>query len=53
MFSFTYLIVFFFQFPVPKCEVVHICVVCSGHASARSVSTLVKSILFYRRHAIR
>ena len=43
----------FLQNSVPKCEVLHVCVVCSGHSSVRSLATLVKSILFYRKHAIR
>ena len=37
---------------LPKCEVVHIAIVCAGYNSTRTVVTLVKSILFYRRHPI-
>jgi glycosyltransferase-like protein LARGE len=35
-----------------KCELVHIAIVCAGYNSTRSVVTLIKSILFYRRHPI-
>lgn len=37
---------------VPKCEVVHVAIVCAGYNSSRSVVTLVKSILFYRRNPL-
>ena len=37
---------------VPKCEVIHVSLVCAGYNSTRSVVTLIKSILFYRRHPI-
>lgn len=37
---------------VPKCEIVHVAIVCAGYNSSRSVVTLVKSILFYRRNPL-
>ena len=37
---------------LPKCEVIHVSLVCAGYNSTRSVVTLIKSILFYRRHPI-
>lgn len=37
---------------VPKCEVVHVSVVCAGADASRSVVTLVKSLLFYRKHPV-
>lgn len=37
---------------VPKCEVIHVAVVCGGHNATRDVVTLLKSILFYRRNPL-
>ncbi|XP_040569954.1 xylosyl- and glucuronyltransferase LARGE2s isoform X1 [Lepeophtheirus salmonis] len=37
---------------VPKCDVLHIGIVCAGYNSSRSVVTLIKSILFYRKHPL-
>jgi glycosyltransferase-like protein LARGE len=37
---------------VPKCEVIHVAIVCAGYNSSRSVVTLIKSILFYRRNPL-
>lgn len=37
---------------LPKCEVVHLAIVCAGFNSTRTVVTLIKSILFYRHHPI-
>ncbi|XP_066945439.1 xylosyl- and glucuronyltransferase LARGE2s-like isoform X2 [Macrobrachium rosenbergii] len=37
---------------VPKCEVLHIAIVCAGYNSSRSVVTLLKSLLFYRRNPL-
>ncbi|XP_078334366.1 xylosyl- and glucuronyltransferase LARGE1-like [Crassostrea virginica] len=37
---------------VPKCEVIHIAIVCSGHKSTRDVVTLIKSVLFYRKNPL-
>ncbi|XP_074660287.1 xylosyl- and glucuronyltransferase LARGE1-like isoform X2 [Tubulanus polymorphus] len=37
---------------VPKCEVIHIAIVCAGHGAARDVVTLIKSILFYRKNPL-
>nr|XP_042131682.1 LARGE xylosyl- and glucuronyltransferase 2 isoform X1 [Peromyscus maniculatus bairdii] len=31
----------------PKCELLHVAIVCAGHNSSREVITLVKSVLFY------
>ena len=48
--------IFYFQHSVedvvPKCEVIHISLVCAGYNSTRSVVTLIKSVLFYRHHPI-
>ncbi|GAB6029780.1 LARGE xylosyl- and glucuronyltransferase 2 [Chamberlinius hualienensis] len=35
-----------------KCDVIHVSIVCAGHNSSRSVITLVKSIIFYRRNPL-
>lgn len=40
------------EFGVPKCEVLHIAIVCAGYNSSRSVVTLLKSLLFYRRNPL-
>ncbi|XP_023231046.1 LARGE xylosyl- and glucuronyltransferase 1-like [Centruroides sculpturatus] len=37
---------------VPKCEIIHIAIVCAGYNSSRSVVTLIKSILFYRKNPL-
>lgn len=37
---------------IPKCEVVHVAIVCAGYNASRSVVTLFKSILFYRRNPL-
>ncbi|XP_013774124.1 LARGE xylosyl- and glucuronyltransferase 1-like [Limulus polyphemus] len=37
---------------VPKCEVIHVSIVCAGYNSSRSVVTLIKSILFYRKNPL-
>ena len=37
---------------VPKCEVIEIVIVCAGYNSSRSVVTLIKSILFYRKNPL-
>lgn len=35
---------------IPKCEVLHIAIVCTKYNSTRDVVTLIKSILFYRKN---
>ncbi|XP_072153675.1 xylosyl- and glucuronyltransferase LARGE2s [Bemisia tabaci] len=37
---------------IPKCEVIHVAIVCAGYNSSRSVVTLIKSILFYRKNPL-
>lgn len=37
---------------VPKCEVIEVAIVCAGYNSSRSVVTLIKSILFYRKNPL-
>ncbi|XP_013415637.1 LARGE xylosyl- and glucuronyltransferase 1-like isoform X2 [Lingula anatina] len=37
---------------VPKCEVIHVSIVCAGYNSTRNVITLIKSILFNRKHPL-
>ncbi|KAK6637777.1 Xylosyl- and glucuronyltransferase large2 [Polyplax serrata] len=37
---------------VPKCEVIHVAIVCAGYNASRSVVTLIKSILFYTRNPL-
>lgn len=37
---------------LPKCEVIEIAIVCAGYNSSRSVVTLIKSILFYRKNPL-
>lgn len=32
----------------PRCELLHVAIVCAGHHTSRDVVTLVKSLLFYR-----
>ena len=36
----------------PPCEAVHVAIVCAGTEASRSVVTLLKSILFYRRNPL-
>ncbi|XP_045413869.1 LARGE xylosyl- and glucuronyltransferase 2 [Lemur catta] len=36
----------------PKCELLHVAIVCAGHNSSREVITLVKSMLFYRKNPL-
>ncbi|XP_037378290.1 xylosyl- and glucuronyltransferase LARGE2 [Talpa occidentalis] len=36
----------------PKCELLHVALVCAGHNSSRDVITLVKSMLFYRKNPL-
>eukprot|EP00071_Canis_lupus_P027637 XP_022261194.1 LARGE xylosyl- and glucuronyltransferase 2 isoform X2 [Canis lupus familiaris] len=38
--------------PLPKCELLHVAVVCAGHNSSRDLVTLVKSVLFYRKNPL-
>ncbi|PIK41698.1 putative glycosyltransferase-like protein LARGE1-like [Apostichopus japonicus] len=37
---------------VPKCEVIHISIVCAGYNASREVVILIKSILFYRKNPL-
>ncbi|CAI9725108.1 LARGE xylosyl- and glucuronyltransferase 1-like [Octopus vulgaris] len=37
---------------VPKCEIIHVAIVCAGHNATRDVVTLIKSILFYRKNPL-
>ncbi|RWS09293.1 glycosyltransferase-like protein LARGE1, partial [Dinothrombium tinctorium] len=37
---------------LPKCEVINIAIVCAGYNSSRSVVTLIKSLLFYRKNPL-
>ena len=37
---------------LPSCEILHIAIVCAGHNSSRSVVTVIKSLLFYRKHPL-
>uniref|UniRef100_H0X777 LARGE xylosyl- and glucuronyltransferase 2 n=1 Tax=Otolemur garnettii TaxID=30611 RepID=H0X777_OTOGA len=36
----------------PRCERLHVAIVCAGHNSSRDLITLVKSILFYRKNPL-
>ncbi|XP_060880668.1 xylosyl- and glucuronyltransferase LARGE1-like [Metopolophium dirhodum] len=38
---------------IDKCEVIEVGIVCAGYNSTRSVVTLIKSILFYRKNPLR
>ncbi|XP_021540454.1 LARGE xylosyl- and glucuronyltransferase 2 isoform X3 [Neomonachus schauinslandi] len=38
--------------PLPKCELLHVAIVCAGHNSSRDLVTLVKSVLFYRKNPL-
>ncbi|XP_014666068.1 PREDICTED: glycosyltransferase-like protein LARGE1, partial [Priapulus caudatus] len=37
---------------VPKCEVIDVAIVCAGYNASRSVVTLIKSVLFYRKNPL-
>ncbi|XP_007944753.1 LARGE xylosyl- and glucuronyltransferase 2 [Orycteropus afer afer] len=37
---------------LPKCELLHVAIVCAGYNSSRDVVTLVKSLLFYRKNPL-
>ncbi|XP_075591933.1 xylosyl- and glucuronyltransferase LARGE2s [Dermatophagoides farinae] len=37
---------------VSKCEVIEVAIVCAGYNSSRSLVTLIKSILFYRKNPL-
>lgn len=37
---------------VSKCEIIEVAIVCAGYHSSRSLVTLVKSILFYRKNPL-
>ena len=37
---------------IHKCEIIQVAIVCSGYNSSRSLVTLIKSILFYRKNPI-
>ncbi|XP_070283968.1 xylosyl- and glucuronyltransferase LARGE2 isoform X3 [Myotis yumanensis] len=36
----------------PRCELLHVAIVCAGHNTSRDVITLVKSLLFYRKNPL-
>ncbi|KAM5248012.1 xylosyl- and glucuronyltransferase LARGE2 [Ctenodactylus gundi] len=36
----------------PRCELLHVAIVCAGHNSSREAVTLVKSVLFYRKNPL-
>ncbi|XP_022363252.1 LARGE xylosyl- and glucuronyltransferase 2 isoform X4 [Enhydra lutris kenyoni] len=38
--------------PLPRCELLHVAIVCAGHNSSRDLVTLVKSVLFYRKNPL-
>ena len=45
-----YLICFFIkENSIGRCDIIHIAIVCAGYSASRSVATLVKSLLFYRK----
>jgi len=48
----TYTYVLFQETEIPKCEVIQVTIVCAGYNASRSVVTLIKSILFYRRNPL-
>ena len=33
-------------------QVIHVAIVCAGHSATRSVVTLIKSVLFYRKNPL-
>lgn len=35
-----------------RCETIHVAIVCAGYDATRAVSTLIKSLLFYRKNPI-
>lgn len=38
---------------LPKpCEIIHVAIVCAGYDASRAVTTLIKSLLFYRKNPI-
>ena len=37
---------------INKCEIIHIAIVCAGYNATRSVVTVIKSILFYRKNPL-
>lgn len=37
---------------IPRCEVIQVSIVCAGYNSTRSLVTLIKSILFYRKNPL-
>lgn len=37
---------------LPNCDVIQVAIVCAGYNSSRSVVTLIKSILFYRKNPL-
>ena len=39
-------------FIIPNCDVIQVAIVCAGYNSSRSVVTLIKSILFYRKNPL-
>eukprot|EP00795_Rhopilema_esculentum_P011669 gene11669-21919_t len=39
-------------FEVPKCQVLHVAIVCAGFKDSRRVVTLIKSMLFYRHQPL-
>ncbi|KAF6033547.1 GYLTL1B [Bugula neritina] len=41
-----------FSKTVPQCEIIHICIVCAGYDASRHVTTVIKSILFYRHNTL-
>lgn len=43
---------FFQEEYVSKCDFIHIAIVCAGYNASRSVVTLIKSILFYRKNPL-
>lgn len=36
----------------PKCEMLHVAIVCAGYNSSREIITLMKSMLFYRKNPL-
>lgn len=52
LFKILLLCVWFQEAEVPKCEVIQVAIVCAGYNSSRSVVTLIKSILFYRKNPL-
>ncbi|XP_028634394.1 LARGE xylosyl- and glucuronyltransferase 2 isoform X4 [Grammomys surdaster] len=36
----------------PKCEMLHVAIVCAGYNSSREIVTLMKSVLFYRKNPL-